>query len=162
MKFVPLIALGVLAATNSCLVAAGSYPAVSLQHLFTDKDCESVPELLGDRQPEGALSGTWRLQKLEEEHHYRLIAQHGQSDSSNKPAFDLCVAHLGGYLLFDATFQEVLPDGKKTALGDDDNLFWIPLHLIGRLDIDGDALHFRLLNDNWLQDEFKSGRIHLT
>jgi hypothetical protein len=26
----------------------------------------------------------------------------------------------------------------------------------------GDALHFRLLDDGWLQDELKSGRLHLT
>ncbi len=162
MKFVPLIALGVLVATTtSCPATAGSDPAASLQHLFTDKDCESVPELLGDWQAEGDLSGTWTLQKLGE-HNYRLIQQHAESDTSNRPAFDLCVAHLGGYLFFDTTFQEVLPDGKKTVLGDDDNLFWIPLHLIGRLDVEDDALHFRLLSDDWLQDELKPGRIQLT
>jgi hypothetical protein len=79
----------------------------------------------------------------------------------HKEAFDICLAHLGGYLFFAATFQTVGPGGK-TVLGDDDNFFWIPLHLIGRLDIVGDALHFRLLDDGWLQDELKSGRLHLT
>ncbi len=162
MKFVPLIAFGVLfAATLSYSAAAASEPAASLQHLFTDKDCESVPGLLGDWQAEDDLSGAWTLQKLGE-HNYRLIQQLAQSDTSNRPAFDLCVAHVGEYLFFDATFQEVPSDGKKTALGDDDNLFWIPLHLIGRLDIEDDALHFRLLNDGWLQDALKSGRVQLT
>lgn len=162
MKFVHLIAFGgLVAAIIFCPAAAASEPAASLQHLFTDKDCESMPGLLGDWQAEGDLSGTWTLQKLGE-HNYRLIQQLPPSDASNRPAFDLCVAHLGGYLFFDATFQEVLPDGKKTALGDDDNLFWIPLHLIGRLDVEDDSLQFRLLSDEWLQDALKAGRVQLT
>jgi hypothetical protein len=56
----------------------------------------------------------------------------------------------------------VLPDGKKTLLGEDEDIFWIPLHLIGRLEIERDALHFRLLDDDWLQDAQKSGQAHLT
>ena len=156
------IALGVLLAATTCSPAtAYAEPAVSLHHLLTDKDCEAVPELLGDWTTDGDLSGTWTLQELRD-HNYRLISQRGESDTSNKAAFDICVAHLGGYLFFDATFQKLLPDGKKTVLGDDDNLFWIPLHLIGRLDIEDDALHFRLLDDDWVKDSLKSENIKLT
>jgi len=150
---------GLLLATVSGPTAAGFGPAVSVQHLLRDNDCEAVPELLGDWTADGDLSGDWTLQTLGDRN-YRLIEQHGQSDASNKHAFDLCVAHLGGYLFFDATFQMVLPDGKKTVLGEDD--FWIPLHLIGKLEIEDNTLHFRLLDDDWLQDELKSGRIRLT
>ncbi len=148
-------------ATASWPTAASLGPVVSLQHLLTDKDCQAVPELLGNWTTDGDLSGNWTLQKLGD-HNYRLMQQGSPSETSNKWAFDICVAHLDGYLFFDATFQEVLPDGKKTVFGDDDNLFWIPLHLIGRLEVEDDALHFRLLDDDWLQDELKSGRIHLT
>lgn len=162
MKSLRLIFFGVLvAATIFCPAATASTPSPSLQHLFTDKDCESVQGLVGDWQAESYLSGTWTLQKLGE-HNYRLIQQHAESETSNRPAFDLCVAHLGGYLFFDATFQEVTPDGKKTALGEDDNPFWIPWHLIGRLNVEDDALHFQLLSDDWLQDALKSGRVQLT
>ncbi len=161
MKFVRLFALGVLLIASLTWPAPGySDPAISLQHLLTDKDCESVPELLGDWQAGSDLSGIWTIQKSGDRK-YRLIQKVGESDTSNKEAFDICVAHLGGYLFFDATFQTVGPGGK-TVLGEDDNFFWIPLHLIGRLDIEGDALHFRLLDDGWLQDELKSGRLHLT
>jgi hypothetical protein len=150
---------GLLLATVSQPAVAGFGPAVSVQHLLSDNDCEAVPELLGDWTADGDLSGDWALQTLGDRN-YRLIEQRGQSDATNKHAFDLCVAHLGGYLFFDATFQEVLPDGKKTVLGEDD--FWIPLHLIGKLEIEDNALHFRLLDDGWLQDAMNSGRIRLT
>lgn len=150
---------GLLLATVSVPAAAGFGPAVSVQHLLSDNDCEAVPELLGNWTAGGDLSGDWTLQTLGDRN-YRLIEQHGQSDASNKHAFELCVAHLGGYLFFDATFQVVLPDGKKTLLGEDD--FWIPLHLIGKLEIEDNALHFRLLDDDWLQDTMTSGRVHLT
>ena len=153
--------LSVFATAAACLPAAAFGPAVSLQHLLAEKDCEVVPELVGHWTSDGDLSGTWRLEKLGERSNYRLIKQHSQSDPSNTPAFDLCVAHLGGYLFFDAIFQQLTPDGKRSLLGEDDDL-WIPLHFIGRLEIEDDALHFRLLDDSWLQDELKSGRIHLT
>jgi hypothetical protein len=161
MKSVRWFALGVLSIASLTWPAAGyANPAISLQHLLADKDCESASELLGDWQAGSDLSGTWTVQNFGDRK-YRLIQKVGESDTSNKEAFDICVAHLGGYLFFDATFQTVGPDGK-TVLGDDDNFFWIPLHLIGRLDVVGDALHFRLLDDGWLQDELKSGRLHLT
>jgi hypothetical protein len=149
------------AAATACLPAAAAFgPAVSLQHLLAEKDCEAAPELVGQWTSDGDLSGTWRIDKLGE-NNYRLIKQHSQSDPSNTPAFDLCVAHLGGYLFFDAIFQQLTPDGKRSLFREDDDL-WIPLHFIGRLEIDDSALHFRLLDDDWLQDELKSGRVHLT
>jgi hypothetical protein len=85
-----------------------------------------------------------------------------ESGTSERMAFDICVAHLGGVLFFDATFQVVLADGQKSFHGGDDDFFWIPLHLIGRLEIEEDAIHFRLLDDSWLQDALMSGRVHLT
>ena len=161
MNFARFFVLGILLITSTAWpVAAYSDPAVSLQHLLTDEDCESVSQLLGDWEPKGDLSGIWTI-KASGDRKYRLIQKEGESDTSNKAAFDICVAHVGGYLFFDATYQTVRPDGKA-LLGEDDNLFWIPLHLIGRLDVNDDALRFRLLGDDWLQDALKSGRLHLT
>ena len=161
MKFMRFLAFVVLViASTSCSASAYSEPATSLQHLLAEKDCESVPELLGDWEARSDLNGTWTIQKLGERK-YRLVQKVGESDTPNKMAFDICVAHLGGYLFFDATFQEVRPDGKA-VLGEDDNLFWIPFHLIGRLGVEDNALHFLLLDDSWLQDELKSGRLQLT
>lgn len=161
MKFARIVVLVVLAMTSTGWPkAAYSEPAVSLQHLLSDKDCESVSQLPGDWEPKGDLSGIWTIQAFGNRK-YRLIQKEGESDTSNKAAFDICVAHLGGYLFFDATFQTVRPDGNA-LLGEDDNLFWIPLHLVGRLDVNDAVLHFRLLDDDWLQHELRSGRLHLT
>src|SRR5258708_1435862 len=141
--------------------AAWAEPAVSLQHMLRENDCEAVPKLLGDWTATGDLAGSWTFQTLRDRN-YRLIQKMEGPDNSNRVAFDICVAHIDGHLFFDATYQVVLPDGMKTLLGGDDDLFWIPLHLIGKLEIEDDALHFRLLDDDWLQDAQKSGRVHLT
>jgi hypothetical protein len=152
---------GFLLAGMSGPAAAGLGPAVSLQHLLRDSDCEAAPRLLGDWTADGDLSGSWAFQTLRDRN-YRLIQKVEGSENPNRVAFDICVAHINGYLFFDATYQVVLPDGKKTLLGEDEDIFWIPLHLIGRLEIERDALHFRLLDDDWLQDAQKSGQAHLT
>lgn len=156
-----LVLSGLLLATVPGPAAAASDPAFSLQHLLSDNNCEAVPELLGDWTNDGDLGGTWALQTLRDRR-YRLIQKVEASDNSNRMAFDICVAHLGGYLFFDATYQVLQPDGKTTLHGEDDDLLWIPLHLIGKLEVEDNALHFRLLDDDWLQDAMKSGRIRLT
>src|SRR5260370_15211882 len=74
----------------------------------------------------------------------------------------MCVAKIESNLFVDATYQVLQPEGMKTLLGGEDDLLWIALHLIGRLEIEDDALHFRLLDDDWLQDAKKSGGVHLT
>jgi hypothetical protein len=155
------ILTGLLVATVPSPVAAGSDPAASLQHLLKNTDCEAAPDLLGDWTAQGDLSGAWTIQVLGD-HKYRLMQEAAESGTAERAAFDICVAHLGGVLFFDATFQVVLADGQKSSLGGDDDSFWIPLHLIGRLEIEEDALHFRLLDDGWFQDAKKSGRVQLT
>jgi len=154
-----LVLAGLLLAALSGPASASIGPAFSLQHLLKDTDCEAAPELVGDWSSDD-LNGVWSFQNLGDRK-YRLIQKKESSDNSNRMAFDICVAHLGSYLFFDATSQTVQSDGKKTLLGGDDD-FWIPLHLFGRLDIENDAIHFRLLDDTWLQDALKAGRVHLT
>lgn len=162
MKLAGFVALAALATACAGTPAAGSGdPALSLQPLLKPADCEAVPELLGNWTARTDLSGSWRMQELPS-HTYRLLASAANSDNSNRPAFDICVAHLGGNLFFDATFRPMQPDGQKPVLREnDDDVFWMPLHLIGRLDIDGNALHFRLLSEDWLQEEWQSGRLQL-
>lgn len=161
MRFARFFVLGVLLISPAAWPAAAySFPAVSVQHLLADKDCETVPDLLGDWEARGGLSGTWTMQKLGDRK-YRLIEKSGEPGNSDKGAFDICVAHLGGYLFFDATAQKVRRDGN-TGVFDEDQDFWIPLHVFGRLDVKDDRLDFLLLDDSWLQDELKSGRLRLT
>lgn len=162
MKFQRSFVVAVLLiATNAWPAVAYSFPAISVQHLLADKDCEIVPDLLGDWEAgSGDLSGAWAMQNLGAGK-YRLVEKGGESSNSDRGAFDICVAHLGGHLFFDATSQRMRPDGK-TAVFDEEEAFWIPLHLFGRLEVKGDKLDFLLLDDSWLQDELESGRLHLT
>jgi hypothetical protein len=150
-----------LIAPNAWPAVAYSFPAISVQHLFADKDCEIVPDLLGDWEAgSGDLSGIWAMQNLGAGK-YRLVEKGGESSNSDRGAFDICVAHMGSHLFFDATSQRVRPDGK-TAVFNEEEDFWIPLHLFGRLEVKDDKLDFLLLDDSWLQDELESGRLHLT
>lgn len=98
-RFFALVASAI--GSMTCPASAHSDPATSLQHLLTDKDCESVPELLSDWHAESDLSGSWTIQRLGERK-YRLVEKVREADTPNKMAFDMCVAHLGGYLFFDA------------------------------------------------------------
>ena len=162
MKFARFFVVAVLLiACNAWPAVAYSFPAFSVQHLFADKDCETVPDLLGDWEAAGGdLSGAWVMQNLADGK-YRLVEKGGASSTSDRGAFDICVAHLGGHLFFDATSQKVRPDGKTAVFSEDED-FWIPLHLLGRLEVKEDKLDFLLLDDSWLQDELESGRLQLT
>ena len=141
--------------------AMGSDPAMFLQPLLTRNDCETVSDLLGDWDSHGDLSGVWTIQ-VHGKNGYRLVEKREKSDTTKRPVFNLCLAHIGNDLFFDAT-EDVLQGPDQTSiLGDDGDLIWLPLHLIGRLDIETDALHFRLLDDSWLQAELASGRLQLT
>jgi hypothetical protein len=163
MKVVPLSALvALLAGFATPAFATGSFPAFSLQHLLTENDCEVVPEFLGEWQTKSqVLEGDWTVARLGDGK-YRFLKRIEESDASDRVAIDICVAHLGRYLFFDATFQEVQEDGKNAASNEDVVRLWIPLHFIGRLEVEKDALHFRLLADDWLEDSFKSRRLKLT
>jgi hypothetical protein len=145
----------------NCKPATASEPAMSLQPLFTNSDCETFSDLLGDWDAQSDLWGTWTIQ-AHGKNSYRLVEKREKSDSTKRTAFNLCLAHIGNDLFFDAT-EDVLEGPDQTSvLGDDGDLIWLPLHLIGRLDIETDALHFRLLDDSWLQAELASGRLQLT
>jgi len=162
MKLLSFFALAlILTSVTHCPTAAASEPAISLQRLLTNSDCEALPDLLGTWTATGNdLSGTWTIEPLPN-NKARLLGQSENAANPNRPAFDLCIAHLGGSLFFDAVFQSVAPDGKKPLLSEDETLFWAPLHLIGRLDLEADAMHFRLLSDEWLRSEVESGRLEL-
>ncbi|HEV2489853.1 MAG TPA: hypothetical protein VGT03_08595 [Candidatus Acidoferrales bacterium] len=164
MNFTRLLIAVVLFLAALPRPAAAQIPAGSFQSLLVDNDCEDVPGLPADwTGGRGDLDGTWTMQKLDH-HKYRLISREDYNKdpkTGGQPAFDICVAHLGGSLFFDATSQIVLPGGDE-LLGDDSTPLWMPIHFIGKLDIERDALHFLVLDDGWLQDALKSGRVRVT
>jgi hypothetical protein len=140
--------------------SAAADPAASLQHLFASEECETVSGVTGDWAARGDLDGTWTVEEFPD-HVYRLIEKNVQSGEPGKLAFDICFRHLGGYLFFDATAQIMTADGERSLLGDEET-FSVALHIIGRFEVENDALHFRLLDQDWLQTELESGRAQLT
>jgi hypothetical protein len=138
--------------------AAASDPATSLQHLFKGEDCEAVSGLAGDWTAHGDLDGAWTVEEMGGRT-YRLAPKANGSDPSDQLIFDICLGHLGDYLFFDATTEVLAPDGTRV---NPDDKGWVPVHFIGRVDIEANALHFKLLNDDWFQDSLRSGRIGVT
>ena len=65
-RFFFLTALLIAAAARTAGASGFPSPAVSLQGLFLDSDCEAVPELLGDWTGNSDLGGIWTLQQVGE------------------------------------------------------------------------------------------------
>lgn len=143
--------------------------AKSLQGLFSSDECEVVPELLGSWTVPGV---TYSVQKGDH-NNYWMIDREADAKTGNKLVLDICAAHISGQLFYDATFQILSPSGEPTLPPDFvvgsgifavDILsgFWAPMHIIGRLEIQKDALHFRNIDDQWLQGALKSRLISVT
>jgi hypothetical protein len=143
--------------------AAAAVGAKSLQGLFSLNECEAVPELLG------AWTGPGVTYSVREGHHkkYWMIDRDADSKTGNKLVLEVCVAHINGQLFYDATFQILSPAdepslppefvvGSNIFAVDVLSGFWVPMHIIGRLGIKNNALHFRNIDDKWLQIALKS------
>jgi hypothetical protein len=128
-----------------------------------------VPELLGAWTAPGV---TYSVQKGEH-NNYWMIDRDADAKTGNKLVLDICAAHISGQLFYDATFQLLSPSGEPMLPPDFvvgsgifavDVLsgFWAPMHIIGKLEIQKDALHFRNIDDEWLQGALKSGVIKVT
>ncbi len=156
-----------LAGVTSYRVAAD--PAKSLQGLFVAADCEAVPELVGSWSSPGEPDNIIR-----EAHNnkYWVIEAREDSATGEKVALEMCFAHIGGRLFFDAIVQVLRAGDQPTlppalVLG---NAFpvnvlaglWLPVHFLGSLEIERNALHLRYLNDQWLQVSAKARLIPVT
>jgi len=160
MRFIEMVFLIALVLAAGIRPARASEPELSLQPLLAGADCEDVPGLVGDWTTDGDMTGSWTVQKMSNGL-YRLFEKPPQPDTSNRSAFDICVAHFGGYLFFDATGQMLNPAGTAPIAGDDGLPFWIPAHFIGRLSISDGAIRFELLDDGWLDNALQSRRVQL-
>ncbi len=134
--------------------AKAAVGAKSLQGLFSSNECEVVPE----------LPGAWTVPgvnyTVREGHNkkYWMIDRAADSKTGNKLVLEVCVAHINGELFYDATFQILRPGDEPTlppefVVGSNifsvDILagFWVPMHIIGRLEIKKNSLHFRNIDD---------------
>jgi hypothetical protein len=149
--------------------ATASNPAKSLQGLFSADDCEVVPQIEGVWTD---ASEPYSIRKIDD-NKYRMIDEEVDRETGRKLAFDVCLAHVDGHLFYDATVQ-VLRQGDEPTLPPNfvvvvhNDVFdllagsWMPIHTIGRLEIEKNALHFRRLDDKWLQDVLKSRLVSVT
>jgi hypothetical protein len=137
--------------------------AKSVQALFSPEECEAVPELLGQWTTPGV---SYSIQQGQHKN-YRMIDRDADSKTGNKLVLEICVAHIDGQLFYDATFQ-ILKTGDTPTLPPEFVVgagifavdviagYWVPIHIIGKLKIEKNALHFRNIDDEWLQGALKS------
>jgi len=169
MRLFRVLMIAWLLITAAPRPAAAAVGAKSLQGLFSTAECEVIPELLGAWTGPGV---TYTVQQGEHKN-YWMIDREADAKTGNKLVLDVCAAHINGQLFYDATFQLLGPSGEpilppEFVVGSDifavDVLsgFWVPMHIIGRLEIAKNALHFRNVDDKWLQGALKSRLISVT
>jgi hypothetical protein len=143
--------------------AGAGVGAKSVQGLFAPDECEVIPELLG----QWAASGVNYSIQQGHGKNYRMTDRDADSKTGSKLVLEICVAHVNGQLFYDATFQilttsdtATLPPQFVVGTGvfavDVVAGYWVPIHIIGKLEIEKNALHFRNIDDQWLQGALKS------
>ncbi|HTC40980.1 MAG TPA: hypothetical protein VK703_05390 [Candidatus Acidoferrales bacterium] len=132
--------------------------AKSVQRLFSPEECEAIPELLGAWTASGV---NYSIQQGRGKN-YRMVDRDADSRTGSKLVLEICVAHINGQLFYDATFQilntsdtPTLPPefvvGSGVFAVDVVAGYWVPMHILGKLEIKKNALHFRNIDDEWLQ-----------
>jgi hypothetical protein len=143
-------------------LATAAVGAKSLRGLFSSDECEVVPDLLGAWTSPGV---SYSVQKS---HHnrYWILDRSGELTTGKKLVLEICAAHIDGQLFYDATFQILGPDSESTlppeyVVGEGLAVnivagFWVPMHIIGKLEIEQNKLYFRNIDNEWLQGALKS------
>jgi hypothetical protein len=121
-----------------------------------------VPELLG------AWTSPGVTYSVRESHHnkYWIVDRDADLKTGKKLVLEICSAHIDGQLFYDATFlilgpgdESTLPPEFVVGEGFAVNIvagFWVPMHIFGRLEIEQNKLHFRNIDNEWLQVALKS------
>jgi hypothetical protein len=143
-------------------LATAAVGAKSLRGLFSPDECELVPELLG------AWTSLGVTYSVRESHHnrYWVLDRDADLSTGKKLVLEICAAHIDGKLFYDATFQ-ILGPGNESTLppefivgeGFAVNIvagFWVPMHIIGKLEIEQNKIYFRNIDNEWLQGALKS------
>ena len=132
--------------------------AKSVQRLFSAEECEAIPELLGAWTASGV---NYSIQQGRGKN-YRMVDRDADSKTGSKLVLEICLAHINGQLFYDATFQilntsdtPTLPPefvvGSGVFAVDVVAGYWVPMHILGKLEVEKNALHFRNIDDEWLQ-----------
>jgi hypothetical protein len=149
-------------------LAVAAVGAKSLRGLFSSDECEVVPELLG------AWTSPGVTYSVRESHHnkYWILDRNADLTTGKKLVLEICAAHIDGQLFYDATFQILGPGNESTlppefVVGEGFAVnivagFWVPMHIIGKLEIEQNKLHFRNIDKEWLQVALKSRLITMS
>ena len=133
--------------------------AKSVQRLFSPEECEAIPELLGAWTASGV---NYSIQQGRGKN-YRMVDRDADSRTGSKLVLEICVAHINGQLFYDATFQilntsdtptlppEFVVGSGSFRRGRCRRLLGADAHPVGKLEIKKNALHFRNIDDEWLQ-----------
>jgi hypothetical protein len=154
------VALAITMATS--LMLAGCAPMDSLQPLYTPDDKIFEQGLLGTWQPKEPESN--------EDKNSRWIFQ--RSSDENSYAVSLTSVDKKGCLLAKARLVRLGNTLFVDFMGDMDNDRWssdagvapypvVQTHMIGRIWIDKDSFRIRLLDDQWVKKQIKSGKFAL-
>ena len=162
MRLFRLLTITSLLIAGIPCLATADVGAKSLRALFGSDECEVVPELLG------AWTSPGVTYSVRESHHnkYWIVDRGADLKTGKKLVLEICSAHIDGQLFYDATFlilgpgdESTLPPEFVVGEGFAVNIvagFWVPMHIIGRLEIEQNKLHFRNIDNEWLQVALKS------
>ena len=114
------------------------------------------------------LNGTWVSEdKDSKDKEYFLIESAGggaycvtklAEDKKLKDVYDLSLVQAGGYTFFDVAFRETR-DGQTSESAYDIGV--LPIHLIGRIWVEGDTLRLGPLDYEWIKKMTSSGALKL-
>ncbi len=146
-----LFVLGLAAALAGC-----DSPAPSLHPLISPNQTVVVQGLEGswaenESTQENAGGSPWTFE-LQKDRSYKLTIQDADEEASQ--VFSIHLATLGGHLFMDAILTESTIRGEKVDI----DTFSIPIHLFGRIEVEQDQVHMRLLSAEWLKKALEDGR----
>jgi hypothetical protein len=149
-----LLLFGLLVAMTGC-----SAPAKSLRPLMPAEQAISVPDLSGtweDDESRAKESGgaIWTFEE-QKNHEYKLTVR--DPENTEQYVLTVRVASFGSYLFADAVLNDITIHGEKV----DSEAFWLPIHYFGRIELNQDEIHVRLLGEDWLTAAVKENRTTL-
>ena len=147
-----LCSVVVLAAT---LVSGCGTPSV--HPLATQSTQTTDPALVGTWAKPGAAKDEAVYIVAKSGDHYSLVVDDRDPSKPEKWEFELRVVQLGKY-----KFVDVQPtEADRKQLEDKWSSLVVPTHLFGRYAIEGDALKFWILNEDWLEKSLSGDKVRL-
>lgn len=88
---------------------------------------------------------------------YTLVIEDKDAQKPERFEFEMRLVQLGKHRFVDVQ----APQSERKKLDDKWSSLFIPAHLFGRYTIDADTLKFWILNDDWLRNSLRDGKVTL-